>query len=350
MVSAPRGIFLALLWGLLFAVPAGAADPPSAASRKGSGIFEHVAPAIVLRDPNQKGFVVLSETTSRDQSIACRDRSIRNHGGREMASTILDLKAQPGCLYFRVELASRNLATAESGLMQKVYSVAERFGVISRLPTDPPGDSLLESGRADALVAAELGMLEEESGFSRLPLVPCGSSILLDLERRYAPTPAASEMMDGAEPPGPGSVTTTPPLRFGCYVAKSGDLLAAGEEHFESFEGESWWDVLLIPFPASFLKARELNDRGFADYKAGNYAQAILYFEAARQLDRGYANAIINLASVYALTGRKDLARKAIEEVSGFDLPQLRKRLSSDPDFQSIRDEEYVRQILARAP
>ena len=151
-------------------------------------------------------------------------------------------------------------------------------------------------------------------------------------------------------PPGPCDPVLAPDtlnlVGAACYRAPNGDVLVRGKASGGVWEGGPTWSTWAVLRSRDFLEARHWNDRAFGSYKAGNYAEAIEGFEKSKALDPKYANALVNVASVYALTGRKERALKNLRSSFRIDPALTKKRILSDRDFEPILLDPAVLEML----
>jgi len=131
-----------------------------------------------------------------------------------------------------------------------------------------------------------------------------------------------------------------------CYRAPNGDELVRGKVGGGIWEGGPTWSTEAYVHSHDFLESRHWNNRAFASYKAGNYAKAIEGFEKSKAFDPKNTNAVINVASVYALMGHRERALKNLRSAFQMDPALTRKRILSDKDFESILLDPAVLDLL----
>ena len=131
-----------------------------------------------------------------------------------------------------------------------------------------------------------------------------------------------------------------------CYRAPNGDVLVRGKANGGIWEGGPTWSTWAVLRSRNYLESRHWNDRAFASYKVGNYAEAIEGFEKSKALDPSYANAVVNVASVYALTGRKERALRNLRSSFRIDPVLTKTRILSDKDFEPILLDPAVLDLL----
>ena len=131
-----------------------------------------------------------------------------------------------------------------------------------------------------------------------------------------------------------------------CYRAPNGDELVRGKSQGGIYEGSAMWSTEATVHSRDFLESRHWNNRAFAAYKAGNYAEAIEGFEKSKALDPQYANAVVNVASIYALTGRKERALRNLRSSFRIDPALTKTRILSDKDFEPILLDPAVLDLL----
>jgi len=129
-----------------------------------------------------------------------------------------------------------------------------------------------------------------------------------------------------------------------CYPVASGDVAVI------RVRGMEWEGRMIYPelgfYSRDFLESRRMNDQGFNQYKLKNYDKAIVFFGRAKTLDPKYVNAILNLASVFALTGMSEQAVENLLTANRIDPKFTRARIRSDKDFASILSDSTVLEIL----
>jgi len=134
---------------------------------------------------------------------------------------------------------------------------------------------------------------------------------------------------------------------YQCFSAPNGDVLVF-ESHTDAIAFEnsqiSYTNVFAV-YRSGTIESRRLNDEGYEAYEKGNYAQAIDHFEKAKSIDPEYLQAILNLASVYALTGQKSLALENIDAAQHLDLATTVFTVFSEKEIASILEEPAIRNL-----
>jgi tetratricopeptide (TPR) repeat protein len=99
---------------------------------------------------------------------------------------------------------------------------------------------------------------------------------------------------------------------------------------------------------AMSTEVARLNRAAYMAYQAGNYPRALELIKEAYEIDSKNSIVLYNLACFNALVGNKEEALSWLEKAveGGFDAP---KKIATDPDLVTLRDDPAYKAALARA-
>jgi len=98
---------------------------------------------------------------------------------------------------------------------------------------------------------------------------------------------------------------------------------------------------------ANQAEAQRLNREGMRLYKQKDLLAAALKFEKAASVDPKSLTALTNAASVYSRLGDRDAAIRQLGAAMKLSKKRTQERIRQDPDYDSMRDTDEVRALLA---
>ena len=121
-----------------------------------------------------------------------------------------------------------------------------------------------------------------------------------------------------------------------------GNALDNSERHAEAIEKYALADAVRPDHPDT------LNNWSIALMKSGLYDGALEVLDRLDAVDP--ARAAYNLACVHALKGQDEECRAALTRAEDLDALPSREHMEADSDLDAVRDTDWFRDILERAP